>query len=182
MSIDDKNFSVYVTNFVGNLGTKILIEEKSELLLNKFSKFYLNKVHKDVDESLMIRGDNMSPLFIYDSEDIKKGGILTSLWIICDRNKLGLKYSLRDIPILQGTIEVANFFDINPYRLLTADSKVLLIDGDILDDDIKKYHLIKIGETNNEKQRLRIDGEVDAFLTKDYKDEIDKVINGRSKK
>ncbi len=41
---------------------------------------------------------------------------------------------------------------------------------------------IKIGEIVNTKKRVRIDGEAEAFLTKDYKDEIDKIINKYTKK
>lgn len=183
MSIADKKFSVYVSNYVGNLGTKFLIEGKKNELLKRFPKNYLDKVLSDIDESLEDKGDVMSSFFIYDRIDIKKGGVLTALWDICDKHKLGLKYSLKDIPILQGTIEIANYFDLNPYRLYTDKSEVILIDVDkVVDESMKNTSLKLIGETNKEKQRLRIDGEVDAFLIKDYKDEIDKVIDGRSKR
>lgn len=181
MSFDKKKYQVYIDNYIGNLGTKILIEEKRSLLEKRFSPSYLDKVLSDINISIKNEGDDMSSFFIYDSIDIDKGGVLTALWRLCDKNKLGLKYSLKDIPILQGTVEICNFFDLNPYRLLSHNGKLLLIDKKNESDEIVFRNLILIGETNNEKKRVRIDGEVEAFLTKDYKDEIDKVLKNYTK-
>ena len=38
------------------------------------------------------------------------------------------------------------------------------------------YNIFEIGEIRNTKKRVRIDGESEAFLTKDYKDEIDIIL------
>lgn len=164
MNKEQKNHFVYITSYVGNLGTKILIDRKKDLLKEHFSESFLDKIYVECG------GGQMPPFkFEYiDSEDINKGGVLASLWRICDRNKLGLRYNLSDIPVHQGTIEICNFFDLNPYRLMTEGSKVIISDEEI-------EGLFLIGETNDKKQRIRIDGEVDAFLTKCYKDEIDKI-------
>ena len=53
-----------------------------------------------------------------------------------------------------------------------------IIASDVEQNDCKYYPhtLTHIGDITNERKRIRIDGEVEAFLTKDYKDEIDKVI------
>lgn len=163
-------YNVYVTNYVGNEGTKALIELKRETLENHFSKDYLmsilEKIKDGIKPSLFINN-------IYDKEEIGKGGFLTALWKILDRDKLGVRYDLSKVPILQGTIEISNFFDINPYRLFTKDSYIILSELDL------PYY--KIGETNDKKQRVRVDGETEAFLTKDYKDEIDKIIKNYTK-
>lgn len=180
--------SVYIKGFVGNLGTKILIENKYDELSKYFNAYFLRKALNDIN------GGSNPPLFmsyddlidvetskkIIDKESITKGGMLAALWRICDRNKCGLKYTLSNVPILQGTIEISNYFDINPYRLLTSDAEILLVDVDEEDNNeentaYKKYASF-IGYTTNEKRRVRIDNDIESFLTKDYKDEIDKVI------
>ena len=193
---------LYVSGYVGNLGTKVLIEEKQEELIKQFNLEFITHLNKQIDESLSKDGFNPSLIMSYcdpivrasftspyskgepnqkcrgeacepeveDFEQIGKGGILAALWKLCDRNKWGLKYSLRKIPILQGTIEIANYFDINPYRLLTSNTAIIACRGEFHEP------LYEIGDITNEKQRVRIDGEAEAFLTKDFKDEIDKVI------
>lgn len=185
---------IYVKGYVGNLGTKILIEKKSDELAKHFSKEYLHLLNKNIDDTLKggeIPSLSMLENIIIDREKITKGGVLTALWKICERNKWGLTYNLRSIPILQGTIEISNFFDLNPYRLLTDNAEIIAVDDDKIVKDNTSYEsysnlsaiiehmpdaFAEIGETTSAKKRVRIDGEVEAFLTKDYKDEIDKII------
>ena len=228
---------LYVFGYVGNLGTKVLIEEKQDELVKQFNQEFITHIKNQIEESLSkdgfnpslimsscrtefhessvgadiirpqcrgevneCRGEHCEPTVI-DYEQIGKGGILAALWKLCDRNKWGLKYSLRKIPILQGTIEIANYFDLNPYRLLTDKAfiiacsdecdcrgrhSVVLCRGEACEpkDCTGEFHepLCEIGDITNEKKRVRIDGEAEAFLTKDYKDEIDKVIPNYIKK
>lgn len=193
---------LYVSGFVGNLGTKVLIEEKQEELVRQFNQEFITHIKNQIEESLSKDGFNPSLIMSYceqivgasftspycrgehcepaviDYEQIGKGGILTALWKLCDRNKWGLKYNLRKIPILQGTIEIANYFDLNPYRLLTNNAFIIaceFVGGEFHES------LYEIGDITNEKKRVRIDGEAEAFLTKDYKDEINKVIPNYTK-
>lgn len=180
---------IYVKGYVGNFGTKVLIEKKYDELLKHFSKSYLDDLINNLNSS--IKGGeipSLNLLNISDRENIDKGGVLTTLWKLCDRNKWGLRFSLNKIPILQGTIEISNFFDINPYRLLTSNSEIIAIDENesekvlnVINNEIYSSNsfyipFIEIGETNKLKKRVRIDGETEAFLTKDFKDEIDKII------
>ena len=148
-------YNVYVKGFVGNLGTKVLIEEKKNELLKYFSNAYIEKVENDLRDglspSLFIEKEIKNNIF--DEEEISRGGFLASLWKICDRNKVGLKYDLSKVPIIQGTVEIANFFDINPYRLLTTNAEIMFIKNDY--EIIEDYHIKKIGETNSTKQRIR---------------------------
>lgn len=173
---------VYINGFVGNLGTKIIIENKYEELSRYFNVLFLKKVLKDIDGGLN------PPLFMAEDcpavEDkiyVSKGGLLTSLWEICERNKVGLKYSLMTVPILQGTIEISNYFDLNPYRLLTTNSEIIFIKESSIEklsdsekNQFKNYVLI--GETISDKKKVRIDNDIESFLTKDYKDEIEKIL------
>ena len=215
---------LYVSGYVGNLGTKVLIDEKQDELVKQFNHEFITHIKNQIEESLseggfnpslimssrgdevsICRGEQCEPddLKIVDSEPIAKGGILTALWKLCDRNKWGLRYSLREIPILQGTVEIANYFDINPYRLLTKNSYIIACGDDEKNcrgelcehekgrgelcepeksrGELCEPSLIYIGDITNTKKRVRIDGEAEAFLTKDYKDEIDKIIKGYTK-
>lgn len=167
---------VYVKGFVGNFGTKVLIENKYNELSKHFNNEYLKMLIKSINETLE-DGENPSLYLldkIIDIEQVSKGGILSSLWKICDRNKWGLTFSLRDIPILQGTIEISNYFNINPYRLLSNNVFIIVSDENF--DNERIDNIYKFGEINTTKKRVRIDGESEAFLTKNYKDEIDYII------
>lgn len=189
---------LYVSGFAGNLGTKVLIDKKQEDLVRQFNQEFITHLKNQIEESLSKDGFIPSLIMsscephIVDCEIIGKGGVLASLWKLCERNKWGLKYSLRRIPIFQGTVEIANYFDINPYRLLTKNSFIVAIKDEQNNsndklivasaDELCETQLTYIGYITNERKRIRIDGEVEAFLTKDYKDEIDKVIPNYVKK
>ena len=89
-------YKVYVKGFVGNLGTKVLIENKYEELSKHFSEEYIKVLIKSICETLE-DGDNPSLSIldgIADVEKVMKGGILSALWKICERNKWGLVFNL----------------------------------------------------------------------------------------
>ena len=186
-------YQVFVKGYVGNLGTKVLIDSDFNELSKYFDAGYLHKI-KDC-----VNGGVNPPLFIVygegecglninsikDSEKIGKGGFLASLWKICDRNKCGLRYSLLKVPILQGTIEICNYLDLNPYRLITEDAEILFVECS--DEETNGMSVSQetpislIGETTSDKKRIRIDNDKESYLTKDFKDEIDKIIKGYTK-
>lgn len=190
---------LYSVGYVGNLGTSVLIEKKQADLIKYFNYEFIAQVQSELDTSLSKGGLSPSLIMpdnnVVDAEEIGKGGILTALWKICDRNKWGLRYSLKKIPILQGTIEIANYFDINPYKLLTKNSFLIATeDGDekrncdtMSDECYFRFGenievMAEIGEVVKGKKRVRIDGESEAFLTKDFKDEIDKILINYTRK
>lgn len=214
MSVNKKFFVlVYVDGFVGNKGTKLLIDEKKECLIKHFSKEYIDKVFVDCDKSinmnfekhLKFNFDGFNPSFccnniecdnveyninyeIIDNIKVEKGGVLASLWKVLEKNNFGIKYKLKDIPVLQGTIEICNFLDLNPYRLLTLNVNIYMIKFiNSFNDENEAFSFIELYNMNNEKQngsfigicnegkkRVRIDCENESFLAKDYKDEINK--------
>lgn len=171
-------YKVYIKGYVGNLGTKVLIEERHDELLNYFDASYLDKVLSDINGGAhppLFIGDENAAIEVIDREAIGKGGVLASLWKICDRNKCGIRYNLLAMPILQGTIEICNYFDLNPYRLLTDNSEILFVNCRASEP------MILVGETTSDKKRIRVDNDMESYLTKDFKDEIDKIIPNYTK-
>lgn len=204
---------IFIKGIIGNYGTKVLIEDKYKELSKYFNKEFLQKVINDLN------GGANPPLFIeckkinfdifeksvIDKEKIKKGGLLAALWKICSRNNFGVEYSLVNVPLNQGTIEISNFFDLNPYRLLTENAEIVAIDGDICgvttfenfeltfdnSDNLLKNsyennksntkNFYYLGKITNNRKRIRIDNDIESYLTKDFKDEVDKVIPNLTK-
>lgn len=46
-----------------------------------------------------------------------EGGVFGALWELAEYAECGLEIELRAIPILQETVEVCEYFDVNPYQL-----------------------------------------------------------------
>lgn len=51
---------------------------------------------------------------------LAQGGIFNGLWEMAERADVGLEVDLKKIPVRQETIEICEYFDINPYYLYSA--------------------------------------------------------------
>ncbi len=56
----------------------------------------------------------------------REGGIFGALWELASDNGVGLVADLKDIPVRQETIEICEFFDLNPYELLAGGSLLIV--------------------------------------------------------
>lgn len=52
--------------------------------------------------------------------DLSQGGIFSALWEMAERAGVGLDVDLKRIPIRQETVEICEYFDVNPYYLYSA--------------------------------------------------------------
>ena len=55
----------------------------------------------------------------------REGGIFGGLWELAAKNSVGLVTDLCSIPVRQETIEVCEYFDLNPYELLAGGSLLI---------------------------------------------------------
>ncbi len=56
----------------------------------------------------------------------REGGVFGSLWELAAANGVGLVVDLKRIPVRQETIEVCEFFDLNPYELSAGGSLLIV--------------------------------------------------------
>ena len=106
--------------------------------------------------------------------DCSDGGIFAALWQLGDINGVGLSVNLRDIPVRQETIEVCEFYDINPYKLRSDGSVLIVTDApDALIEALAKENVpgTKIGEITNGIDRVIISGDDRRFLEEPRQDE-----------
>ncbi|MCQ2609317.1 MAG: hypothetical protein MJ151_00765 [Lachnospiraceae bacterium] len=174
---------IYVIGHVGNEGIKAIIDNKKKDLQDYFSKSFIDKIYKKIlDEDKILSKFDVQYEKSFDTVHIlpiKKGGVFSALWDMSKKEFVGMDFSQRDIPIHQEVIEICNFYDILPYRLLTDHSYIVFEKQEWVEKMTLKYEDVSIrciGKLYNKKECARIDGDTKAYLTKDYKDEIDKVI------
>ena len=71
--------------------------------------------------------------------DVTAGGIFGALWELAEASGVGLDITLKKIPIRQETVEICEFFDINPYQLASGGSLLMAAeDGNRLVMDLAK--------------------------------------------
>lgn len=106
--------------------------------------------------------------------DCSDGGIFAALWQLADKNGVGLEVNLKDIAIRQESIEVCEFFDINPYKLRSDGA--LLIVTDNPESMIKELHekeipATVIGKIIDGIDRVIVTSEDRRFLEEPRQDE-----------
>lgn len=168
-----KDYDIVMLGEVGMLGTRLLIENEAETLSKRFASSYLQgylSKYSDSDYSIskvatMLKAynDNNKENICY-IHDVSHGGVFSALWQLgCFMDK-GFEVNLSKLPIKQETIEISEYFDINPYLLegtgavfVVAKNGNDLIKSIDLPGDVK----VVVGKVTDNKEKIILAGEND---------------------
>ena len=172
---------VIVTGYVGLEGTAILANEKRTELETRFSKAFIDKSAAYIDHiSTAMEAASAIGAGVAAIHDASQGGIFGALWDMAEASGIGLDIDLKKLPIRQDTIEISEFFDINPYKLLSGGSLIIIAaDGTRVVRELEKtgQNAVIVGATTDSNDRVLISGEERRFLETAQTDEIYKVFN-----
>lgn len=120
---------IVITKWIGLEGTAILAREKEEQLLDKFP-VHLVKTAKGLLKYLSVVPESKIAMEcgVSAMHDVTEGGIFGALWELAEASGIGLEIDLRKIPIRQETVEICEFFRINPYGLISSGSMLMAAD------------------------------------------------------
>ena len=168
-----------LTKWIGLEGTSIIVKEKWEELASHFPEAMLRDAGEfDQYLSVVTEAGAASRFGVHAMHDVTEGGIFGALWEIAESAGIGLEADLRKIPIRQETVEICEFFELNPYELISGGS--LLIgtkDGYGLVRELGKLgiHAAVIGRAAEGNDRVILNGGERRFLERPQPDEIYKV-------
>ena len=107
--------------------------------------------------------------------DMSEGGVFGALWELAESAGVGLEIDLKKIPIRQETIEICEFFDLNPYKLLSGGSLLIATeDGNGLVMELEKADIpaVIIGKATDTNDRVLINEDERRFLETTQTDEL----------
>lgn len=107
--------------------------------------------------------------------DVSQGGIFAALWEMAHGADVGLEIDLRKLPIRQETIEICEFFDLNPYELLSGGALLMTAeDGNGLVLALEKEGIpaVVVGKTTAGNDRVLWNEEEKRFLEPPKADQI----------
>lgn len=161
---------VLMTKYAGIEGTAILSKELEENLKGKVDERLLEEANKLGSEiSVVKEGKICGEIGVGYMHDITEGGLLGALWEGAKAINKGIKAYKSSIPILESTKAIANILEINPYKLISSGS-MLIITDEYKTKKIKNKLLKKgikvsiIGEVIEEGAYLEDDGKVKKIL------------------
>lgn len=167
---------IVITKWVGMEATWMLAERRHNELRSRFSEHFLTEaagmksllsVRKEAEIAERCGAEAM--------RDVSRGGIFGALWEFAERGGIGLDIDLRAIPIRQETVEITEFFGMNPYEILSGGSLLIAArDGHRLVRKLAEngIHAAVAGVTTDKKDRLLRNGEEIRFLDKPQADSL----------
>lgn len=171
---------VVITKWIGLEGTSIIAKEKEEELLKRFpSRMIYEAQNFDRLLSVIPEAATAVKSGVTAMHDISKGGVFGGLWELAESSGVGLTIELRKIPVKQETIEISNFYDINPYELISGGSMLMTTeDGNRLVLALKEAGIEAaiIGKCTDSNDRVLINGEMRRFLEPAKADELFSVL------
>lgn len=177
--------SIVCIGHVALEATSMLATDGWEQLKTRYASSYLENAKKSSRNlslvpiyTLLFDGceasdGNLNPEIAY-IHDLSTGGIFAGLWELGERTGCGIDVSLKSIPIIQETIEVCDYFDINPYMAGSSGSALVVTSqGEKLVEFLEKRGIssIIIGQITNQNDRIVRNDEV-RFLTPPKGDEL----------
>ncbi len=140
--------ALVAAGYAGLAGSCRIAAERAEELTQWFSSAYIEKLQEDGREAavpVLSAGqsgragmrENSPAVHVPDWtawgatewEEAGEGGIYTALWNLSGAYGTGFTIDLRKIPVKQGTIEICERYELNPYRLLSCGCVVLAVDN-----------------------------------------------------
>lgn len=172
--------AVVMTKWMGLEGTAVLAQEREAELLERYP-FSITTAAKGFEKYLPVLPEAATALKsgVTAMHDMRNGGVFGGLYELAGRLGVGLSIDLKKIPVKQETIEICEFFDLNPYGLLSGGSLLIVAeDGDGMVKALQEAGIpaAVIGRTTDNNDKVLHNGEEIRFLEPARPDEIGKVI------
>lgn len=151
------DMDIIMTKWTGMEATYLLAENHYEKLCERFSKSYIDLALSFGDHiSVSREAAVLKELGIHAMHDVSTGGVFAGIWEVLEPSGLGCRVDLKQIPIKQETIELAEYFNENPYMLTGAGSLLAVVaDGQAIVEQLAEHDIFAavIGKTTKAKQR-----------------------------
>lgn len=164
-----------MTGWIALAGTAMLAEEFEEELQSRYPFSLIDKA-KEFEKLTSAFSDAraISHFGTAPVHALGQGGVFGALWEMAERAGVGLEVDLKKIPVRQESIEICEYFDINPYELYSAGS--LLVGTDQAETLIAEMHrqgieACVIGRVTGSNDRVIRNGEDCRFLDRPKQDE-----------
>ena len=159
---------IIMTKWAGMEGSCILAEDREEL-------------RETFPETILMR---MRALRNYlsvrrEAPDLSEGGIHAALWRLSVKTRCGFVVDTPAIPMLQETIEFANHYDIDPYRMRSVGSLLAVTkDAGSLIGKLEESGIpaVRIGELTKDHDKILRNEEEIRYLDLPQPDELLRII------
>lgn len=164
---------------IGIEGMLRILEERESELKQRFSTSFLKQIksykkHVFSQEEIMFAREKGALSLL----QVGEGGIFAALWNLAKETECGLEIDLKKISVLQETVEVCEFFKLNPYQLASAGTMLIVAkDGEKLVEVLSEQgkDAVLIGKLTDNNDKILKNGEEIRYIDRPAPDEIMKI-------
>jgi len=167
-----------MTKSAGLLGAALLAGHYRENLHERYTYAFVDKAAaREAEVSVLPEIKVLKELGIHHMHDVAEGGVFGAVWELCERLNAGVELDLKKIPICQETVEICEYFDVNPYQL-KGDGALLFLTHDSATaiKVLKEAGIpaVVIGRINESNDRILVNEDETRFLEPNRVDEYEK--------
>lgn len=171
---------IVMTKWAGLEGTAILAKEKEKELLTRYTKDFIDGAKEFIWSISVVKEAMIArTLGVTSMHDVTEGGIYGALWELGEASRVGLEVDLKKIPLRQETVEICEFFDLNPYQLISSGVMLMVTDhGNALVDQLVGAGIpaAVIGRITEGNDRVVLNLDEKRFLAPPKSDELYKAL------
>lgn len=168
-----------MTKWAGLEGTAIIAKEKEEELCTRYSSEFLEGAKQFMDSISVVKDARIAKqMGVCAMHDITEGGVFGALWEMAAASEVGIEVDLKKIPMKQETVEICEFFDLNPYLLISSGCMLIGTEnGNQLVEALEREGIpaAVIGRVTKGKNRIIRNEEEERYLEPPKSDELYKV-------
>lgn len=170
------NQDIVVSKWIGLEGTARLAKEHKEELCSRYPVRMIEEAAAyDKYLSVIPEAATAMKSGVCGMHDVSRGGIFGALWEMASGAGVGLEIDLKKLPVKQETIEICEFFELNPYELLSGGCLIMVTeDGNGLVTALAREEIpaVIVGRTTDSNDRILYNEEEKRYLDMPKIDQI----------
>lgn len=176
-----KGYDILVTGFIGMDAVSLIAHAREKQLFDRFPKTFVMQA-KEFEQTLSAVDTAKRILTMEDTIllPIREGGIFATLWTLAGKTGAGLTVDLKKIPMKQTVVEISNYYDLNPYEMLSTGCLLLVSkDGEALSDALLANHIQSqiIGRVTDSNDKVIENADETRYLDLPKPDQIRKILS-----
>ena len=159
---------VVMTKWIGLEGTYLLAKERRSELMTRYPESMIDAA-EDFERFLSVVPEAATAVWsgVSAMHDVSEGGVFSALWQMAESSGVGLEIDMKKIPVKQETIEICEFFGLNPYYFVSGGALLIVTDnGHDLVNELAKQEIFAtvIGKTTDGNDRVVMNDYEKRFL------------------
>lgn len=171
-----RGMELVMAGWTGAAGTAVLASDMRDELLERYPEALLEAAVEMGNPDRILEAARARNHFgVSAMHDVSQGGVFAALWEMAERAGAGLEVDLKKIPIRQETIEICEYFDLNPYQLFGQGALLIAAErGAELTEKLGRLSVeaAVIGRFTGERRRIIRNGEEIRYLDRPAQDEL----------